>query len=552
MSENKQSAQRRTRCRTGCMRCRVRRRKCDEGKPRCRNCIDRNFQCQYGPQLTFLTKNAQTVQSSEVETPSTRYEAIRFVNEEPEKEDDEPSITEDISLPAGNESDQAFLEPANSSLSPETQTAPDAELSAWPFDGPSQSTNGVLSDKDESAVAGLLALGSSRTDIMEPNLSLSDFTTSPITRESQLNHATTPSKLPSIGTVLSPGTMAHLQHSGPNIPPTETLELLRHYRYNVAPWVWDSVLSISGASLNVQQSTNMVNTNPQAPDPEMDITSIAFLRALDATKIFILDTPSAWSSQRGVDRELLEALSPHTVGRDFNSAIYWLFARFDLGAALATDTNFQIPLASSSPHLEGADIRTDPFAFTFCYANHPLWLCARAVEFMHNEDPSPQNLPLQTWMQLVEELDNWYRGRPQGFQPMLELEVDKEIESVKGFPVVLFANGAGLFSNQLYHTAMLLLLHSRPRTARITDFRSATMSPLWHAQRICSIALHNERRECWDPCLLASFLTAARRMTHETQQQEIIRGLSSIREITGWDVGDMLHGLEESWGFLGP
>lgn len=222
----------------------------------------------------------------------------------------------------------------------------------------------------------------------------------------------------------------------------------------------------------------------------------------------------------------------------------------DLGAALATDTNLQIPLAPSSPHLEGADFRTDPFAFTFCYANHPLWLCARAVEFMHNEDPSPQNPPLQTWMQLAEELDNWYQGRPQGFQPMLELEVDKEIESVKGFPVVLFANGAGLLSNQLYHTAMLLLLHSRPRTARMTDFRSATMSPLWHAQRICSIALHNERRECWDPCLLASFLTAARRMTHEIQQQEIIRGLSSIREITGWDVEDMLHDLEETWGFL--
>ncbi|KAJ5994274.1 hypothetical protein N7451_009998 [Penicillium sp. IBT 35674x] len=287
----------------------------------------------------------------------------------------------------------------------------------------------------------------------------------------------------------------------------------------------------------------------------MDITSIAFLRALDATRNFILNTPIAWSLQRGIGRELLEALSPHTVGRDINSAMYWLFVRFNLGAALATDTNIQIPLAPSSPsspHLEDADFGTDPFAFTFCYANSPLWLCARAVEFMHNEDPSPQNPPIQTWVQLAEELDKWYHGRPQGFQPMLELEMDKENESVKGFPVILFANGAGLFSNQLYHTAMLLLLHSRPRTARITDFRSTTMSPLWHAQRICSIALNNESRECWDPCLLASFLTAARRMTHETQQQEIVRGLSSIRKITGWDVGDMLHDLEEDWGFLEP
>lgn len=49
----------------------------DEGKPRCRNCIDRNFQCQYGPQLTFLAKNARTVQALEVETKSAGYDAIQ-------------------------------------------------------------------------------------------------------------------------------------------------------------------------------------------------------------------------------------------------------------------------------------------------------------------------------------------------------------------------------------------------------------------------------------------------------------------------------------------
>ncbi|KAJ5580394.1 hypothetical protein N7450_006695 [Penicillium hetheringtonii] len=76
------------------------------------------------------------------------------------------------------------------------------------------------------------------------------------------------------------------------------------------------------------------------------------------------------------------------------------------------------------------------------------------------------------------------------------------------------------------------------------------MSPLLHAQRICSIALNNERRECWDPVLLASFLTAARRMTHESQQQEILRGFERIRRVTGWDASDFLHDLQEEWGLL--
>lgn len=36
----------------------------DEGKPQCQRCIDGNFECQYGPRLTFLNKNALTVSPS--------------------------------------------------------------------------------------------------------------------------------------------------------------------------------------------------------------------------------------------------------------------------------------------------------------------------------------------------------------------------------------------------------------------------------------------------------------------------------------------------------
>jgi hypothetical protein len=154
-------------------------------------------------------------------------------------------------------------------------------------------------------------------------------------------------------------------------------------------------------------------------------------------------------------------------------------------------------------------------------------------------------------MQLVEELERWYHERPLGFQPMIELEIaDQTAESRQNFPLVLYANGGGVFANQIYHSAMLLLLYNRPRTARTSDFSSATMSPLWHAQRICSIALNNERRECWDPCLLASFLAASRCMTHELQQQEILRGFENIRKITGWDAGRLLEDLQAEWGLL--
>ncbi|KAJ5721684.1 uncharacterized protein N7483_009618 [Penicillium malachiteum] len=393
----------------------------------------------------------------------------------------------------------------------------------WPSDEVTQHTprpiTSAFTDKDESAVAGLLALGTSTDEIIEPNLTLSDFAISPPTREPMA-----PLELPDVTAYSSLDQILNPPHAKHDLSSTETLELLRHYRYNIAPWDHRS-------------------------DAQLDLGAIAFLRALGAAKNCVVDVSSAWTRDRLTNGELFEALSPHALNREFNSAVYWLLVRLDLAAALATDTNLQIPLPPSPPYMTDADFGSDPFGSVFCYAHRPLWLCGRAIQFTHDES-SPQVPPLHTWMQLVEELESWYQERPQGFQPMLELEAEHRGGLGQSFPVVLFANGAGVFSSQLYHTAMLILLHNRPRTARTSEFRSARMSPLWHAQRICSIALNNERRECWDPCLLASFLTAARRMTHEVQQQEILLGFNRIRTITGWDVGNLLHDLQEEWGVL--
>lgn len=227
------------------------------------------------------------------------------------------------------------------------------------------------------------------------------------------------------------------------------------------------------------------------------------------------------------------------------------YEHVDLGVALATDSDIRVPLPPTFPYLTEVDMVADPFEMVFYYAYRPLWLSARAIRFMHNEEISQDRPPLHAWMELVEELEQWYRERPQEFLPMLELDMDHRLAGPEqSLPVVLFANGAGLFGNQLYHTAMLILLHCRPRTARVNDFHSAAMSPLWHAQRICSIALHNDRRECWDPCLLASFLMAARRMTHESQQQAVTQGFERIRIVTGWDTSGCLHKLQAEWCLL--
>lgn len=65
---------------------------------------------------------------------------------------------------------------------------------------------------------------------------------------------------------------------------------------------------------------------PATPEAQLDITTLAFLRAMDESKNCILNFRAAWT-QRAYDRELLGALEPKIAHRSLDSAIYWLYVR---------------------------------------------------------------------------------------------------------------------------------------------------------------------------------------------------------------------------------
>lgn len=68
----------RTRTRTGCLNCRRKKRKCDEGRPACGSCIRRGQPCEWGLKVTFRTENAQHLDAAH---PSMRRSARRFPHE---------------------------------------------------------------------------------------------------------------------------------------------------------------------------------------------------------------------------------------------------------------------------------------------------------------------------------------------------------------------------------------------------------------------------------------------------------------------------------------
>lgn len=236
----------------------------------------------------------------------------------------------------------------------------------------------------------------------------------------------------------------------------------------------------------------------------------------------------------------------------------------ELAAALVTGAPISIP-----EHLSYNPIpqqwNSSTIAETiFQYTIEPLLLCAKVVNFCSGSFP-PQTqadldlgggvplTPVHRWTMLSDALGSWYTNRAQEFRPMVEMDGGDETL----FPVILFTNGAAVFANQLYHTAMLLLLQNKPRTLQAataagkkSSSSSSSMSPLWHAQRVCGIALNNDRRDSWDLCLVASLYLAAQRMTYEPQQKAIMGCFDRIKSMTGWDVDGFSTKVREDWGLM--
>ncbi|KAJ5683562.1 hypothetical protein N7462_006727 [Penicillium macrosclerotiorum] len=166
---------------------------------------------------------------------------LAFVNEEPEKEKaDELEKAREESLAPENELQESYknTEPGKENRVQESST----QLPLWPTDAISSAhailnpTTTTFSHNDESAVAGLLALGTSATEMIGPELSVSDFTFSSPAKE-LANQDTSPAQGPGPSMAFSPIQLPQHAPISPEAPLTEPLELLRHYRYHVAPWV---------------------------------------------------------------------------------------------------------------------------------------------------------------------------------------------------------------------------------------------------------------------------------------------------------------------------
>ncbi|KAL6819183.1 hypothetical protein V8C40DRAFT_70429 [Trichoderma camerunense] len=609
------------RARTGCLRCRTRRRKCDEHKPRCQRCIDAEAECVYGPRLSFLQKNAFTLSSNTRNDPSPRkpsgppkYSKVQFVdNRSPKQKEtgrneesqisilsplsveresndaynDSPSNNGPVATPGTSVGEQQSLYLGSDNLYDDYGGNFEKEQDAQAQNEATPHLSGVNQDRDigirhgdsyEIALDVLMTLGTG-----DPGVDVDTPTpVAPVLGNiEEINVSSPPSILKSIDD-LGPisAQVANQLSLG------RTIERLRHYRYKIAPWLdmcdmgqtfglviphlamrsemlFDALLKLCATSYSATIYSSASNNSPTSDSihpvypieyhlEHAKMWEVKLWSVLTAAEGFLVDPPKSWDNALARNNFLhivYTQMTENSPLRVLNERMLWLLARFSISIALLKATTSTINSSLLRNQLESSLSKGRKSRhISLHFAHEPLLLCTEVLDFAFGDEEVARSLSAEPtkpravrWKSIVDNLNDWYTNRPSTFRPVIEISNDEF-----SFPIIYFTSGAATFANQLYHTAMMLMLAHKPRTLQLDQRRSSSLSQLWHAQRICGIAINNNRCECWDPCLLTSFYLAAQRMTHESQQREILLGFKHIDSL-GWRTDGFIERLNQDW-----
>ncbi|GAD96307.1 hypothetical protein ANI_1_3042024 [Paecilomyces variotii No. 5] len=440
---------------------------------------------------------------------------------------------------------------------------------------------------EESAAQGLLALGHSTVE----NLAADSDTSISISQRLEDNSALRlelhlPSP-PAIAADINPTVPSSCLDSLEDVKSDHILELIKYFRYEVAPWLDIYDMSHSFGILVPRMATesrellfallalsadSMASMTPSSSRLRGDAERYAGIsesyrntesttnnlhRVVAAVLVAIYHYSLRLSEKlmNDINRAIgfLSSLPVNLWKSCLTAGIYGLLLRLDISNAISNNTALRTSLPANG-HAPSAT-KASQFDAVFDQGQYILSLCAQAVHLRSRNlemppvirSPGPESF-IDRWRILAERLSDWYDNRPQDFRPMVDVSsTDISADIVHQFPTILFTNSAAVFTNQMFHTAMFLLLEHKPRTLRFIDNHNIVMSPLWNIHRICGIAVNNDRRECWDPLLVTSFFVAAKQMTHESQQNIIQQAFFRIKGLTGMDISEPLAKLHEIW-----
>lgn len=503
------------RVRTGCLTCRRRRRKCDETRPTCDNCKGKKLQCRWGYNVTFI--NAETGERDRLDEP----EVVR---------EDEASTVK--AKPTTTTASTGRRQP--SSRVDDVLVSPSFERPAPVHQSSYQLPQPVRHPPARS------------TDIQRWTSNISpqaDNAVYPLARASsyQGSNASTTRH-----TVSTPNLISGVKQQ-------DEIDLLIHYRYNVAP--------------NLDLGVGSLWFGIQLPLRAVDCEGLSYaIMALAATH----RAQGSQPNEEGVAdvashyRQLAESLKHMNIAEDYTASIVllawqrllesppetWLrlaqgmmadinaaggYINTELWRLLARvviSSTLLSPSSSPSLHLPspGAPHNLQVWTGTFSQSSteqlgQSLQLLHRSLNFLPSrlEKHRKTRFPLlSAWQSCWSDTQIWYAVRTQEMHPILEIPIT-EAGVLPGqgsdfAPAVVFSNSSSLLSNITHHLTCILLLQNKPRLARPVAETESSISPIWHALRIIGIVANASEMAAWDPAVVAAIVVAGQMFSHDTQK----------------------------------
>ncbi|KAF4210972.1 hypothetical protein CNMCM8980_001522 [Aspergillus fumigatiaffinis] len=295
-----------------------------------------------------------------------------------------------------------------------------------------------------------------------------------------------------------------------------------------------------------QEAIRLLSPRLQERDPKI-VAACVLLCCLEMMSARAQD----WRRHLEGCAAVFEAFDISGLGKGSPQDLFWCYARMDLCGALISDGT-QATLLHPSKWIPQGCCEEDAHGLFLeskspdMNSNYALYLCAKVTELISDRtmfvelgesNGCTMEIFSSRWLQHWNDLQNWLSERPKELLPV-------ETINDKPFLRILFVHFAAIPSNQLYHTAAILLLKMIPKGIKLP--RSPYTSPLWHARRICGISLTNPHQGCLNYALQPLWI-AGRLFSHPSEHKQITELIRDIEIETGWEC----HGGFATWKLHG-
>lgn len=152
---------------------------------------------------------------------------------------------------------------------------------------------------------------------------------------------------------------------------------------------------------------------------------------------------------------------------------------------------------------------------------------------------------MEEWRFLKEQCETWDASVPRSMQPLSYL-LPGETSAKSNFPSIWLLKRSNVVSRLFYHTAMVLLAQTHPlMTVEAPEMKEMAMM---HAHTICGIVAPLKDRGIASVAL-RPLAAAAELLTEREEQKEVIEIVRRISRETGWGVNFLLKELPAKWGW---